>query len=48
MLVPVADPDCPKPEDLLGYEHQRDLCSYTTQDHLSRDVLPTPIINQEH
>ena len=23
MLVPVADPDCPKPEDLLGYEHQR-------------------------
>ena len=22
-LVPVADPDCPKPEDLLGYEHQR-------------------------
>ncbi len=23
MLVPVADPDCPHPEDLLGYEHQR-------------------------
>ena len=23
MLVPVADPDCPRPEDLLGYEHQR-------------------------
>ena len=23
MLVPVADPDCPKPQDLLGYEHQR-------------------------
>ena len=22
-LVPVADPDCPRPEDLLGYEHQR-------------------------
>lgn len=22
-LVPVADPDCPKPADLLGYEHQR-------------------------
>lgn len=22
-LIPVADPDCPKPEDLLGYEHQR-------------------------
>ena len=22
-LVPVADPDCPHPEDLLGYEHQR-------------------------
>ena len=22
-LVPVPDPDCPKPEDLLGYEHQR-------------------------
>lgn len=22
-LVPVADPDCPQPEDLLGYEHQR-------------------------
>ena len=23
VLVPVADPDCPRPEDLLGYEHQR-------------------------
>ncbi len=23
MLIPVADPDCPRPEDLLGYEHQR-------------------------
>lgn len=22
-LVPVPDPDCPRPEDLLGYEHQR-------------------------
>ena len=22
-LVPVADPDCPRPQDLLGYEHQR-------------------------
>ena len=22
-LVPVGDPDCPRPEDLLGYEHQR-------------------------
>ena len=22
-LIPVADPDCPRPEDLLGYEHQR-------------------------
>ena len=22
-LVPVTDPDCPHPEDLLGYEHQR-------------------------
>ena len=22
-LIPVADPDCPKPEDLLGYELQR-------------------------
>ena len=22
-LIPVADPDCPKPQDLLGYEHQR-------------------------
>ena len=24
-LVPVADPDCPRPEELLGYEHQRGL-----------------------
>ena len=22
-LVPVEDPDCPRPEELLGYEHQR-------------------------
>ena len=22
-LIPVSDPDCPKPQDLLGYEHQR-------------------------
>ena len=22
-LVPVPDPDCPRPQDLLGYEHQR-------------------------
>ena len=22
-LIPVADPDCPKPQDLLGYERQR-------------------------
>ena len=23
-LIPVADPDCPRPEELLGYERQRD------------------------
>ncbi len=23
VLVPVPDPDCPRPDDLLGYEHQR-------------------------
>ena len=30
-LVPVADPDCPKPEDLLGYEHQRGMVERNTR-----------------
>ena len=30
-LVPVADPDCPRPEDLLGYEHQRHLVETNTR-----------------
>ena len=30
-LVPVADPDCPKPEDLLGYEHQRGMVEQNTR-----------------
>ena len=31
VLVPVADPDCPKPEDLLGYEHQRGMVEQNTR-----------------
>ena len=30
-LVPVADPDCPKPQDLLGYELQRDQVETNTR-----------------
>ena len=30
-LVPVADPDCPRPEDLLGYEHQRGQVEHNTR-----------------
>ena len=30
-LVPVPDPDCPKPEDLLGYELQRDQVEANTR-----------------
>lgn len=30
-LVPVADPDCPRPEDLLGYEHQRSMVEQNTR-----------------
>lgn len=30
-LVPVADPDCPRPEDLLGYEHQRGMVEQNTR-----------------
>jgi hypothetical protein len=30
-LIPVADPDCPKPEDLLGYELQRDQVEANTR-----------------
>jgi len=30
-LIPVADPDCPRPEDLLGYEHQRGLVEQNTR-----------------
>lgn len=31
VLVPVADPDCPRPEDLLGYEHQRGMVEQNTR-----------------
>lgn len=34
-LVPVSDPDCPKPEDLLGYEHQRSLVEANTRHMMS-------------
>lgn len=34
-LIPVADPDCPKPEDLLGYEHQRGQVEQNTRLMLS-------------
>ena len=30
-LIPVADPDCPKPHDLLGYELQRDQVEANTR-----------------
>lgn len=30
-LIPVPDPDCPKPEDLLGYELQRDQVEANTR-----------------
>jgi hypothetical protein len=30
-LVPVEDPDCPKPEDLLGYERQREQVEANTR-----------------
>ncbi|NBI09990.1 DUF815 domain-containing protein [Colidextribacter sp. OB.20] len=31
MLIPVADPDCPRPQDLLGYEHQRGMVEENTR-----------------
>lgn len=31
VLVPVADPDCPRPEELLGYEHQRGMVEQNTR-----------------
>ena len=31
VLVPVADPGCPRPEDLLGYEHQRGMVEQNTR-----------------
>ena len=34
-LIPVADPDCPKPEDLLGYELQRDQVEANTRQMFS-------------
>lgn len=30
-LIPVADPDCPRPEDMLGYELQRDQVEANTR-----------------
>lgn len=42
-LVPVPDPDCPKPEDLLGYELQRDQVEANTRQlvagHPANNVL---------
>ena len=42
-LVPVADPDCPRPEDLLGYEHQRGMVEQNTRlmmaGHQANNVL---------
>lgn len=42
-LVPVADPDCPKPEDLLGYEQQRSQVETNTRQmmagHYANNVL---------
>ena len=34
-LVPVADPDCPRPEDLLGYELQREQVEKNTRQMLA-------------
>ena len=34
-LIPVADPDCPKPEDLLGYELQRGQVEQNTRQLIS-------------
>ena len=34
-LIPVDDPDCPKPEDLLGYELQRDQVETNTRQMMS-------------
>ena len=34
-LIPVADPDCPKPMDLLGYELQRDQVEANTRQMFS-------------
>ena len=30
-LIPVADPDCPHPEELLGYEYQRSMVEQNTR-----------------
>ena len=42
-LIPVPDPDCPKPEDLLGYELQRDQVEANTRmmfsGHQANNVL---------
>jgi len=42
-LIPVPDPDCPKPEDLLGYELQRDQVEANTRKmfsgHQANNVL---------
>ncbi|MCF2596549.1 ATP-binding protein [Pseudoflavonifractor phocaeensis] len=42
-LVPVPDPDCPRPEDLLGYELQRDQVEANTRQlmagHPANNVL---------
>ena len=42
-LIPVADPDCPKPEDLLGYEQQRSQVETNTRQmmagHYANNVL---------
>ena len=42
-LIPVADPDCPKPEDLLGYEQQRSQVETNTSQmmagHYANNVL---------
>ena len=42
-LIPVADPDCPRPEELLGYERQRGQVEANTRNmmegHLANNVL---------
>ena len=42
-LIPVADPDCPKPQDLLGYEQQRSQVETNTRQmmagHYANNVL---------